>query len=137
MINPFSLADEHTAADLQAYLGITVKHLPNLFMLLGPNTGLGHNSIIFMIESQINYVMQCLDEMDRRQAASMLVKDSAVESYNARIQASLKKMVWSAGGCKSWYINDKGENFTIWPGFTWKYWLKTRKPDFRQMQFRT
>ena len=121
---------------MQAYLGITLKHLPNLFMLLGPNTALGHNSIIFMIESQINYVMQCLDEMDRRQAASMLVKDSAVESYNARIQASLKKMVWSAGGCKSWYINDKGENFTIWPGFTWKYWLKTRKPDFRKMQFK-
>jgi len=120
---------------MQAYLGITLKNLPNLFMLLGPNTALGHNSIIFMIESQINYVMQCLEEMDRRQSATIAVKPESVDAYNAKIQDELKKMVWSAGGCKSWYLNEKGENFTIWPGFTWKYWLKTRKVDFKQMQF--
>ena len=120
---------------MNPYLGITLKHLPNLFMLLGPNTALGHNSIIFMIESQINYVMQCLDEMDKRGARSLEVKPESVDAYNAKVQQELKKMVWSAGGCKSWYINDKGENFTIWPGFTWQYWLKTRKVDFDQMQF--
>ncbi len=120
---------------MHAYLGITLKNLPNLFMLLGPNTALGHNSIIFMIESQINYVMQCLEEMDKRKTSSITVKPASVDAYNERIQKELQKMVWSAGGCKSWYINDKGENFTIWPGFTWKYWLKTRKPDFKQMQF--
>ncbi len=120
---------------MNAYLGITLKNLPNLFMLLGPNTALGHNSIIFMIESQINYVMQCLEEMDKRKSPSITVKPESSDAYNVRVQEELKKMVWSAGGCKSWYINDKGENFTIWPGLTWQYWLKTRKVDFKQMLF--
>jgi len=96
-------------------------------MLLGPNTGLGHNSIIFMIEAQINYVMQALALMDKRKSTRMVVKSEAVDAFMDKINNRLKKMVWNSGGCKSWYLNDKGENFTVWPGFTWKYWVETRK----------
>ena len=120
---------------MSAYLGTTLKDLPNLFMLLGPNTALGHNSIIFMIEQQIKYVIACLEEMDRRGAATIEVKPAAQDAYNDRIQAELQKMVWSEGGCKSWYIDENGRNFTIWPGFTWKYWMRMRSPDFRSFNF--
>ncbi|MEO6699360.1 MAG: 4-hydroxyacetophenone monooxygenase, partial [Paraperlucidibaca sp.] len=123
------------AGGLSAYLGTTLKDLPNLFMLLGPNTSLGHNSIIFMIEQQIRYVMNCLEEMDERGAATISVKPEEQDAYNDRIQEELKKMVWSEGGCKSWYLDEDGKNFTIWPGFTWKYWMRMRKPNFRHFQF--
>jgi cation diffusion facilitator CzcD-associated flavoprotein CzcO len=116
---------------LSAYLGITVTHLPNAFFLLGPNTALGHNSVVFMIEAQINYVIKCLAELDRRKASTIEVTESAAHDFNDDIQQQLKKMVWSKGGCQSWYLNEKGENNTLWPGFTWKYWLKTRSPEFR------
>lgn len=125
-----------TTGGMSAYLGTTLKDLPNLFMLLGPNTALGHNSIIFMIEQQIKYVISCLEEMDRQQANVIEVKAAAEAAYNDKIQAELQKMVWSEGGCKSWYIdNETGRNFTIWPGFTWKYWMKMRKPNFRNFIF--
>ena len=58
------------------------------------------------------------------------------DAYNERIKAELQKMVWSEGGCKSWYIDEDGKNFTIWPGFTWKYWMRMRKPNFRHFQFK-
>lgn len=109
------------------YYGIAIDKMSNLFMLLGPNTGLGHNSIIFMIEAQINYVMQALALMDKRKSTRMVVKSEAVDAFMDKINNRLKKMVWNSGGCKSWYLNDKGENFTVWPGFTWKYWVETRK----------
>lgn len=115
---------------MSAYLGITIPRLPNAFFLLGPNTALGHNSVVFMIEAQIGYVIKCLAEVDRRRAATIEVTESAARSFNDDIQHQLKKMVWSAGGCKSWYLNERGENNTLWPGFTWKYWLRTRQPDF-------
>jgi cation diffusion facilitator CzcD-associated flavoprotein CzcO len=134
-LGPLHIYDEdgkefHERGSMSAYLGITAPKLPNLFFLLGPNTGLGHNSIIFMIEAQIAYIMKCLDEMDRRGAGALEVSEHAAREFNADIQRQLKKMVWSAGGCSSWYLNEKGENNTLWPGFTWKYWLRTRTPEF-------
>jgi cation diffusion facilitator CzcD-associated flavoprotein CzcO len=115
---------------MSGYLGIAVPKVPNLFFLLGPNSGLGHNSIIFMSEAQIGYIMKCLDEMDRQQAGVIEVSERAAQEFNDDIQRQLKKMVWNAGGCSSWYLNERGENNTLWPGFTWKYWLKTRQPEF-------
>ncbi|MCD6061730.1 MAG: NAD(P)/FAD-dependent oxidoreductase, partial [Moraxellaceae bacterium] len=134
-LGPLHIYDEdghelHERGSLQAYLGVTLPKLPNCFFLLGPNTGLGHNSIIFMIEAQVDYIMQCLKEMDRRGAGAIMVSEHAAREFNEDIQRQLKKMVWSAGGCSSWYLNEKGENNTLWPGFTWKYWLCTRSPEF-------
>lgn len=125
----------HDRDSFDAYLGITLKKLPNLFMLLGPNTALGHNSIIFMIESQIKYVIQCLEKMDAKKAGVIEVKAAPHDAYNERVQKALQRTVWNAGGCKSWYLNDEGKNVTIWPGFTWRYWMKTRTPDFNHFTF--
>lgn len=125
----------HQRGGLSAYLGITLKKLPNLFMLLGPNTALGHNSIIFMIESQIKYIIKCLDKMDEKKAGVLEVKTAPQDAFNERVQKALQKTVWNDGGCKSWYLDDEGKNNTIWPGFTWRYWMKTRTPNFTHFDF--
>lgn len=114
---------------MEAYLGMTVSGFPNLFFLLGPNTGLGHNSVVFMIESQINYVLSCLRPICRGKLRQIDVRQSVQDSFNSEIQAALTDAVWSAGGCRSWYLDENGVNRTIWPGFTWRYWLRTRKAD--------
>lgn len=116
----------------EAYYGITITGYPNFFILLGPNTGLGHNSIIFMIEAQARYVMQCLRWLLKDRAGEVEVRGDVQRSFNERVRAALKKTVWQSG-CKSWYLNHNGSNSTIWPDFTVKYWWQTRnarKADF-------
>jgi cation diffusion facilitator CzcD-associated flavoprotein CzcO/acetyl esterase/lipase len=110
----------------QAYYGISVAGFPNLFILVGPNTGLGHNSIIFMMESQVRYVLDAMRELDERGAHSLDVDAGVQQRFNARIHARLAKAVWSAGGCKSWYLDEQGRNPTLWPGSTITYWRRTR-----------
>jgi cation diffusion facilitator CzcD-associated flavoprotein CzcO len=100
-----------------AYRGTTVAGYPNLFTLLGPNTGLGHNSVVFMIEAQIRYVMKCIDHMKRAKLSSVDVLPEVQASYNKALGRELDTTVW-ASGCESWYLNDEGKNTTIYPGFT-------------------
>jgi cyclohexanone monooxygenase len=106
---------------MQAHRGTTIAGFPNLFFLVGPNTGLGHNSIVFMIESQLNYVLDAVRTMDARGAASVDVRPEAQAAFNERIQAQLRKTVWNSGGCSSWYLDRNGRNSTLWPGFTWPF----------------
>jgi cation diffusion facilitator CzcD-associated flavoprotein CzcO len=110
----------------QAYLGTTVAGFPNLFFLVGPNTGLGHNSIVFMIESQLNYLMEALEHMKRRGTDVVEVRAEVQEAFNERIQRRLEGTVWNTGGCASWYLDENGKNTTIWPGFTWPFRQETR-----------
>jgi cation diffusion facilitator CzcD-associated flavoprotein CzcO len=105
----------------QAYLGTSIAGFPNLFMLLGPNTGLGHNSMVFMIESQIAHVIRCLRAIDERGAQAIEVREQAQADFNHELQRELAGSVWNAGGCKSWYIDRTGRNTTIWPRFTWQF----------------
>ncbi|WP_370946112.1 flavin-containing monooxygenase [Amycolatopsis sp. cg5] len=114
---------------IQTHLGITVNGFPNAFFLLGPNTGLGHNSVVFMIESQIRYALDAMKMVRRSRAEAFEVRPSVQAAFNAEIQRKLASGVWSTGGCTSWYLDSKGVNRTIWPGFTWQYWLRTRKVD--------
>ncbi|MFI6320255.1 flavin-containing monooxygenase [Nonomuraea sp. NPDC050556] len=116
---------------IEAYYGITTAGFPNLFFLLGPNTGLGHNSVVFMIESQVRYVMDCLHLLSKTQARAIDVKPGRQRAYNRRLQERLDPLVWNEGGCNSWYLDEHGVNRTIWPGFTFEYWARTRriKPD--------
>ncbi|CCH28528.1 NAD(P)/FAD-dependent oxidoreductase [Actinosynnema sp. NPDC047251] len=111
---------------IETYYGITVSGFPNLFFLLGPNTGLGHNSVVFMIESQIRYVRQCLDLLDRHHADELDVRPDVQARFNKQLQQKLTKGVWTEGGCKSWYLDAQGINRTVWPGFTWRYWMRTK-----------
>jgi cation diffusion facilitator CzcD-associated flavoprotein CzcO len=119
------LAKEWQENGIQSHFGITVAGFPNFFFLLGPNTGLGHNSVVFMAESQIRYVAQCLDLLAK--ADELEVRPDVQRRFNEEIQRKLSRGVWTEGGCKSWYLDAQGVNRTIWPGFTWRYWMRTKK----------
>jgi cation diffusion facilitator CzcD-associated flavoprotein CzcO len=112
---------------LEAYQGITVAGFPNLFLLLGPNTGQGHSSAVFMIESQIQHVLSCLYLLSADQATTIEVSEQAQRRYNDALQRRLRRAVWSEGGCRSWYLDADGVNRTLWPGFTFEYWARTRR----------
>jgi cation diffusion facilitator CzcD-associated flavoprotein CzcO len=115
-----NLADLWDERGLEAYLGTTVAGFPNMFILVGPNTGLGHNSIVYMIESQVHYVMEALRAMRERDVAWVDVRPEVQARFNDRLQAKLDGAVWSTG-CESWYLDASGKNRTIWPGFTFKF----------------
>jgi cation diffusion facilitator CzcD-associated flavoprotein CzcO len=104
----------------EAYLGTTVAGFPNFFLLVGPNTGLGHSSMVYMIESQIHYVLEALRAMRERELRWIDVRRDVQSSFNARLEAKLGGAVWSSG-CKSWYLDASGKNRTLWPGFTFKF----------------
>jgi cation diffusion facilitator CzcD-associated flavoprotein CzcO len=122
------LADEWDGSP-QAYRGTAVANFPNLFFLVGPNTGLGHNSIVFMIEAQVAYIMDALKHMEDANAARVEVRPQAQRAYNEHLQDKLKDTVWNTGGCSSWYLDRNGRNATIWPDFTFRFWGRTRRFD--------
>ena len=118
----------------EAFLGISVAGYPNLFLLVGPNTGLGHNSIIFMIEAQVRYTIKMLRKMFEQGVRAVDVKAESQDQFNRDIQRSLAKTVWQSG-CKSWYQTEDGKNSSLWPGATFTYWARTLKPDYRHYDF--
>lgn len=110
----------------QAHRGTTVAGFPNLFMLVGPNTGLGHSSLIYMIESQVAYTIDALRYLERTGAPAVEVRRQAQLAYNQTIQRRMEGTVWTAGGCASWYLDTHGHNTTLWPTFTWRFRRATR-----------
>ena len=110
----------------ESYYGVTTKGFPNLFQLLGPNTVLGHNSVIFMIESQVNYILQLIQLVNKTQTQAIVVRENVQNQFNDAVQKKMQGTVWQSG-CVSWYQQDGGKNFALWPTYTWKYWLETRK----------
>jgi cation diffusion facilitator CzcD-associated flavoprotein CzcO len=118
----------------EAYLGTTVSGFPNAFIIVGPNTGLGHTSMILMIESQIQYIVSCLRLMRSQGLREVDVRPEAQATYNRQIQARLAKSVWSTGGCMSWYMTRSGRNTTLWPGFTFEFRYRTRRFDPQSYQ---
>ena len=116
---------EHWAEGSQAYLGMAAAGFPNLFLLTGPNTGLGHTSMIFMMECQFDYLLDMLRTVDEHDVVE--VRPEVVAEFNMALQARMPKTVWSSGGCASWYLDRHGRNTTLWPDFTWKYRLRTRR----------
>lgn len=114
---------------MQAYKGATVAGFPNLFFLVGPNTGLGHNSMVLMIESQLNYLVGALRTMDQQGLATLEVRPDAQRGYNAKLQQRMSRTIWTTGGCASWYLDAHGRNTTLWPGFTFTFRQLTRHFD--------
>jgi len=108
----------------EAYLGTTIAGFPNFFMIVGPNTGLGHSSMVYMIESQVAYVMDAVKTMLRQKLSSVDVKPEVQATFNSGLQGKLSKSVWTSG-CKSWYVDANGKNNTLWPGFTFMFRRKT------------
>ncbi len=116
---------------MSAYLGTSVAGFPNLFFIIGPNTGLGHNSMIFMMESQYRYILAALAYLRASGARSIDVQTVVQFAFNAMLQRRLKGTVW-ASGCSSWYIDARGKNTALWPGFTFAYKRLTRNFDPRK-----
>ncbi len=118
----------------EAYLGISMPHFPNFFMLYGPNTNLGHNSIIFMIECQVNYILDCLKKLDENSAASMNLKQSAMAEYADFLKARMDTSVF-VRDCDSWYKNDSGKVTNNWPEFTYVYQEATNQAKSADYEF--
>jgi cation diffusion facilitator CzcD-associated flavoprotein CzcO len=125
---------EHWQGSPQAYLGTTVAGFPNLFMLWGPNLNLGHSSIVYMLESQIGYVMQALDAMDARERATLEVKPQVQDEWNDYLQERLAGTVWDTGGCRSWYLDANGRDSVMWPDFTFNF--RRRVSEFDPNDYR-
>ncbi len=120
---------EHVWVDgAEAYLGSTVAGFPNFFMIVGPNTGLGHSSMVFMIESQIAYTLDAIQQMRQKRLSTVEVKPEAQTAYNREIHARLANTVWNTG-CVSWYRTRSGKNTTLWPGYTFEFRRRTRVFD--------
>jgi cation diffusion facilitator CzcD-associated flavoprotein CzcO len=112
----------------EAYMGIAVAGFPNLMILYGPNTNLGHNSIIYMLESQTDYVLEAIRFAQSHGARWLDVHAEAQDAYNREVQERLESTVWQAG-CDSWYVTDSGKNTNNWPSFTFEYRRRTRYFD--------
>jgi cation diffusion facilitator CzcD-associated flavoprotein CzcO len=118
---------ETTGGVVEGFLGTTIAGFPNLFVLTGPNTGVGHSSMVFMIESQLNYVLDALRLLDESGAVALDTRPDRQDAYNAALQRRLDGSVWTSGGCASWYLDKDGRNRTLWPGYTFDFRRRTRK----------
>jgi cation diffusion facilitator CzcD-associated flavoprotein CzcO len=115
--------------DMRALRGTTIAGFPNLCMVIGPNTGLGHNSMIYMIESQLNYIADYLATLDRTGAAALSATPAAQQAWCDDIERRMGPTVWTTGGCVSWYLNAAGRNPTLWPRTTIAFRRATRHLD--------
>jgi cation diffusion facilitator CzcD-associated flavoprotein CzcO len=126
-----SLADLWDVTGMAAYQGITVSGFPNYFMLMGPHTGLGHNSVVIMIEAQVGYIVDALKQMRSAGAAAIDV-DAAVQArFIAGLETRLQGTVWQDGGCSSWYKDAHGKVTAVWPGSAAAYVKAVRAADLR------
>ncbi len=127
---------EHWEHGALAYLGVNVPGFPNLFLLgSGPHTGLGHNSIVYMIEAQIEYLLAALGELKQRGCATIEVRDEAARSFTDEMQRRLRGTVWSSG-CSSFYLDKEGHNVALWPGFAATYGWRARRFEADLYTFR-
>jgi len=131
--NGVSIADAWRDG-MEAFYGISIAGFPNFFMLVGPNTGLGHNSMVLMIEAQVRYVINAIKYLRKQKGGAIDVKRDVQDAFNEQLQGRLGATVWN-GGCKSWYLDASGKNTTLWPGFTFAYRRETKKlePDRYQV----
>ncbi len=127
--NGVNLAD-HWEDGASTNFGITVSGFPNLWFLAGPGTGLGHNSIVFMIEAQLQQIGRALKYMRSESVAAIELRREVEDASYAELQRRVATTVW-ASGCSSWYVRENGRVDTIWPGTTTEYWWRARRfaPD--------
>jgi cation diffusion facilitator CzcD-associated flavoprotein CzcO len=113
--------------DMRALRGTTVAGFPNLCFIVGPNTGLGHNSMVHMIESQLSYIVDYIRTLDRTGAAALNTDERAQQAWCDEVERRMGPTVWNTGGCKSWYLNAAGRNTTLWPASTLRFRRQTRR----------
>jgi cation diffusion facilitator CzcD-associated flavoprotein CzcO len=120
---------EAWAGSPRAHLGTTVAGFPNLFLLMGPNTGLGHTSVIYMIEAQVEHLVAALRHLELRGAAALEPRAQAQEAFVAAIDRRMEGTVWTSRGCRSWYLDRTGRNSALWPDFTWRFRRRVARLD--------
>lgn len=120
---------EAWAGSPKAHLGTTVAGFPNLFMLMGPNTGTGHTSVVYIIEAQIEHLLSALRHLDATGAAALEPREEAQEAFVAAIDRRMEGTVWTSGGCRSWYLDRTGRNSALWPDFTWRFRRRVARLD--------
>ncbi|MFI5778779.1 flavin-containing monooxygenase [Nocardia sp. NPDC051570] len=114
---------------MQAYLGMSVAGFPNFFMIMGPNSGGGSQSILFVIESQVRYIVRCLSMMREQGHTRLEVRADTQRDFNHWLHGKLDKSVWNSGGCHSWFLDHTGRNRQSWPGTGASYWRAVRRPE--------
>ncbi len=124
-----SMREVWDGGSMGAYYGTTVARFPNFFMLAGPNTGIGHTSLVYMIEAQLPYVTGALRYMRDHDVASLEVRPDVQLAYNEELQRKFALSVWTTGGCASWYLDRNGNNPTLWPDYTFRFARKLRQFD--------
>lgn len=118
----------------QTLLGITITGFPNFFMLVGPNTFLAHNSVVFMIEAQVNYILRALQWLQKSGNAMMDLRDDVQVKFTRELQQKMQGTVWSSG-CNSWYLDDRMQNSALWPASPTRYWFLTRRYSPKDYSF--
>jgi len=112
----------------EAYKGMTISGFPNWFVMMGPNTGPGHTSVLVYTEAQIEHALQAIKKMMTEPIKYWDIRQEVQDRYNEGIQGRMKHMVWGSG-CQSWYLSDDGRNYSLYPGFAAEYVLRARKLD--------
>jgi cation diffusion facilitator CzcD-associated flavoprotein CzcO len=115
----------------RAYLGTSIPNFPNYYVVTGPNTGIGHTSAIFVIESQMKYIMQCVEKIISGNAMSIEPTEFAEEKYTEMVHKEMTKTVWAYGGCTSWYQNKQGKVIAMFPGFSFTFRRLCKKFKFK------
>lgn len=110
----------------RAYLGTALPDFPNLFIVTGPNTGIGHTSALFIIESQMNYILDCIRTLKTQGLRSIEVRHEAERTYTEMIHREMERTVWKSGGCHSWYQSKSGHVIAMFPGFSFSFHRLTR-----------
>jgi len=105
----------------RAYLGTAMPGFPNLFVITGPNTGIGHTSALFIIESQLDYIMESIRRLDAAGHRTVEVRAEAEAAYTAHVHSEMGRTVWKSGGCNSWYQSKSGHIIAMFPGFSFSY----------------
>ncbi|WP_158854579.1 flavin-containing monooxygenase [Saccharothrix deserti] len=121
---------------MRAHLGTTIAGFPNFFLMMGPNSGGGSQSILFVIEAQAHYIAQCVRMMRAAGARSLEIRADVEREFNKRIHAKLARSVWNSGGCDSWFLDRSGQNRQAWPGSSVSYWRLTRQPSKEWFELR-
>jgi cyclohexanone monooxygenase len=125
---------KHWERGAAALRGCTVRGFPNLFFIIGPNTGTGHTSMIVMIEAHVSYIVDALATIERDALVAVQPRADAQDRYNDELQRKLIPSVWNSGGCRSWYLNEHGRNTTLWPDFTFRFRRAVRRFDPREYE---
>jgi cation diffusion facilitator CzcD-associated flavoprotein CzcO len=130
-----SLQQHWAATGMQAYCGTTIPGFPNYFMLAGPNTGIGHTSLVVMIEAQVSHVVGALKAVVGRGNAGLEVRSEVLNRWESQVQTKAAPTVWNSGGCSSWYLDEAGRNTTLWPDYTFRFVRQTRNFNDADYEF--